>query len=111
MRIEFPEIAGGYVPGATLANGDFAKRVRGCKVLKSTGGFYTVTLDQPVLPLGRIRAWAQNMGALIPWNIVVSQDGPSALTIRTYRLIFDTPNVALQLDNYNFSFGVSVVPE
>jgi hypothetical protein len=106
-----PDVAGGRVT-STLANGKFSETVFGCTCKKTTGGVYDITLSSPI-DITRQRVWVQNMGANIPWCAAVNQVSPTHITILTYLIIFDpTPPgaVALQLENYPITFGVSEIP-
>lgn len=111
-----PDIAGGFVLGQLLANGDLAQNVFGCKCLKFTGGNYTVTMANRIKDVNRVRVWVQNMSANIPWNAVVTSVTPTGFNIQTYRIVTDTtdpedPVTGLQVADFAFAFGVSIVPE
>ena len=107
-----PDVAGGVIPSVVTIT-TFVQNVFGCTVKKLSGGAYDVTLSHPI-DIARRRVWVQNLGALIPWCAVVANVSPTHFQINTYRINFDpTPpgDLALQLADYPFSFGVSEVPQ
>ncbi len=115
MLIEFPEVAGGRV-SATLATGDNAQDVRGCKLTRTGTGVHTCLLSKPI-PLTKQRCFTQNMSANVPTTIIVNQVAPTVLTINTYTManvVDDDPvsaDLTLTLANFAFCFSVSEIPE
>lgn len=103
-----PDIAGGVV-SATLANGDNAQDVFGCKAVRQSAGNVIITTDQRI-PMGRGRLWIQLEATFLATESIAQLSETEWLVITSLIGLGAGPVLTLTDTNYKFTFGVSMLP-